>query len=192
MCVRALSHVRLFVTHELQTTRLLCPWDFLGKNTGVGCHFLLRGMVPTQGWNPCLHISPIAGEFFTTSTTQKVPDIEVTQMVKNLPAICETYVYSLGQEEPLGKGIATHSSIFGDLHGQRSLESYRPWSHKESDMTERLTFSLSQVYRYIFLFIIISQLCETRAAKYISLETLFTLILSYFKETMEIELQNNF
>ena len=59
-------------------------------------------------------------------------------------------------------------------------------------MTERLTFSLSQVYRYILLFIIISQLCETRAAKYISLETLFTLILSYFKETMEIELQNNF
>ena len=29
--------------------RLLCPWDFSGKNTGVGCHFLLQGVFPTQG-----------------------------------------------------------------------------------------------------------------------------------------------
>ena len=28
--------------HGLQPTRLLCPWDFPGKNTGVGCHCLLR------------------------------------------------------------------------------------------------------------------------------------------------------
>ena len=30
------------------------PWDFPGKNTGVGCHFLLQGIFPTQGWNPGL------------------------------------------------------------------------------------------------------------------------------------------
>ena len=35
-------------------TRFLCPQDFPGKNTGVGCHFLLQGMIPTQGLNPCL------------------------------------------------------------------------------------------------------------------------------------------
>ena len=29
----------------------LCAWDFLGKNTGVGCHFLLQGIFPTQKWN---------------------------------------------------------------------------------------------------------------------------------------------
>ena len=28
--------------HELEPTRLLCPWNFLGKNTGVDCHFLLQ------------------------------------------------------------------------------------------------------------------------------------------------------
>ena len=33
-------------------TRLLRPWDFLGKSTGVGCHFLLQGIFPTQGSNP--------------------------------------------------------------------------------------------------------------------------------------------
>ena len=29
----------------------LCPWDCSGKNTGVGCHFLLQGIFPTQGAN---------------------------------------------------------------------------------------------------------------------------------------------
>ena len=29
--------------------RLLCPWDFPRENTGVGCHFLLQGIFPTQG-----------------------------------------------------------------------------------------------------------------------------------------------
>ena len=33
---------------------LLCPWDFPGKNTVVGCHLLLQGIVPTQGLNPSL------------------------------------------------------------------------------------------------------------------------------------------
>ena len=40
--------------HGLQSTRLLCPWDFPGKDTGVGCHFLLWGIFPIQGSNPCL------------------------------------------------------------------------------------------------------------------------------------------
>ena len=30
----------------------LCPWDSPGKNAGVGCHVLLQGIFPTQGWNP--------------------------------------------------------------------------------------------------------------------------------------------
>ena len=38
-----LSDVWLFVTLGLQPTRLLCPWNFSGKNTGVGCHSLLMG-----------------------------------------------------------------------------------------------------------------------------------------------------
>ena len=37
--------------HGLQPTRLFCPWDFLGKDTAVGCHFLLQGIFPTQGSN---------------------------------------------------------------------------------------------------------------------------------------------
>ena len=38
----------------LQTNRLLCPWNSPGKNTGVGCHFILQGIFGTQGLNPCV------------------------------------------------------------------------------------------------------------------------------------------
>ena len=40
--------------YELRPARLLCLWDFPGKNPGVGCHFLLQGIFPTQGSNPRL------------------------------------------------------------------------------------------------------------------------------------------
>ena len=40
--------------YGLQPARLLCQWDFPGKNTGVGCHFILQGVFPTQGSNPHL------------------------------------------------------------------------------------------------------------------------------------------
>ena len=40
--------------YELQPARLLFPWDSPGKNTGVGCHALLQGILPTQGWKLCL------------------------------------------------------------------------------------------------------------------------------------------
>ena len=40
--------------YRLVSTRLLYPWDSLGKNTRVGCHALLKGIFPTQGSNPPL------------------------------------------------------------------------------------------------------------------------------------------
>ena len=54
VCARVLNHVWLFATWWPQPTRLLCPWGYPGKNTGVGCHFLLQGIFPTQGSNPSL------------------------------------------------------------------------------------------------------------------------------------------
>ena len=48
--------------HGLQPVRLLCPWDSPGKNTGVGCHFLFQGNLPTRDQT---HISCIAGGLFT-------------------------------------------------------------------------------------------------------------------------------
>ena len=40
--------------YRLKPTRLFCPWDSPGKNTGEGYHALLQGIFPTQGSNPCL------------------------------------------------------------------------------------------------------------------------------------------
>ena len=52
----------------------------------------------------------------------------MAQMVKNLPAMGETWVQSLGQEDPLEKGMATHSVFLpGKFHGERSLAGYIPW-----------------------------------------------------------------
>ena len=67
-------------------------------------------------------------------------------MVKNLPAMQETRIQSLGQEDPLEKEMATHSSILAwRIHGQRSLVGYSPGGRKESDTTERLHFHCSQL-----------------------------------------------
>ena len=52
--VHTLSHVCLFATPRTVAARLLCPWDFSGKNTGVGCCILLQGIFLTQGSNPHL------------------------------------------------------------------------------------------------------------------------------------------
>ena len=61
-------------------------------------------------------------------------------MVKNLPAMCETQVQSLGQEDPLEEEMApTPVFLPGKSHGQMSLVGYSPWSLKELDATEHTT-----------------------------------------------------
>ena len=62
----------------------------------------------------------------------------VTQLVKNLPAMQETWVPSLGWEDALEKGKATHSSI---LAWRIPWTVYSPWGHKESDTSEQLALT---------------------------------------------------
>ena len=77
-----------------------------------------------------------------TSLLKRIPLILnwaslVVQMVKNLPAMQETQVQSLGWEDPLEKGMATHSSILAwRIPWTEELADYTPWSCKDSDMTE--------------------------------------------------------
>ena len=66
--VQSLSYVRLFETPwTVAWTKLLRPWDFPSKSTGVGCHFLLQRMFTTQGSNPGL---PHWGRRFTIWATR--------------------------------------------------------------------------------------------------------------------------
>ena len=67
----------------------------------------------------------------------------VAQMIKNLPAVQETQVRSLGQEKPLEKGMATPIFLPGKFHGQRTLVSCSPRGCKRLDLTEQLTLSLT-------------------------------------------------
>ena len=66
----------------------------------------------------------------------------MAQTVKNLLAMQETQIRSLGREDPLVEEMATHSSILlGGSHEQRSLAGHSPWGRKV--FTEQLTLSLS-------------------------------------------------
>ena len=90
----------------------------------------------------------------------------MAQMVKNLPAMQKTQVRSLGQEDPLEKGIATPTPVFlpGEFHGQRSLAGYSPWGHKESDTTERLTLShLTDLLGFFLSSVLEDQFWEKRS-----------------------------
>ena len=51
----------------------------------------------------------------------------MAQTVKNLPAVQETGIQFLGQDDPVEKGMAAHSSIL--VPGQRNLAGYSPWGH---------------------------------------------------------------
>ena len=93
--------------HELQPTRLLCPWNFPGENPGVGCHFLLQGIFLTQGSNTCfLPESPtLAGRFFTAQKTVVAP--------LGKPCIIQMYAYI----------ILSSSNMMSNTDGFQNIES---------------------------------------------------------------------
>jgi len=74
----------------------------------------------------------------------------VVQMVKNLPAIQETWVPSLGREIPWRrKWPPTPISLSGEFHGQRSLVGYSPWGHRVGHNWGTNTFTFHP-YHYYF------------------------------------------
>ena len=73
-------------------------------------------------------------------------------MVNNPPAMQESWIRSLCQEDPLEKGVEPTSALLrGEFHGQSSLEGYSRWGHKESDTTERFTLYLTKYIKRIIL-----------------------------------------
>ena len=119
----------------LQPTRLLCPWDSPGRNTGVGCHALLQGSSQPRdqtqvsctvgfpdssvGKESACHVGDhslipgsgrSAGEGIGYPLQYSWASL-MAQLVQNPPAMWETWVCSLSWDDPLEKGKATHSSI---------------------------------------------------------------------------------
>ena len=65
----------------------------------------------------------------------------MAQMVKNLPAMQDTHVWSPNQEDPLEKGMTTHSSSLAwEIPWTEEPGGYSPQGRKELDTTKRLTF----------------------------------------------------
>ena len=166
--MKLVSCVQLFVTPW--TVALFHPWNFSGKSTGVGCHFLLQGIFLTQGSNPGL---PHCRQMLYRLSHQGSPHLTVNHIhVFSSLYLCTSVLYMymynhkhvisflyffvflglfpggsgskesvcnagylvwlLGQEDPLEKGMATHSSILSwripwtqDPGGLQSMGSQR-------------------------------------------------------------------
>ena len=114
--------------HGLQPTRLLRPWDFPVKSTGVGCHCLLRlfPLYSVKQNNPSIkHLSLLQHEKHShLESDLKYTDCQmvylgsaenwaslVAQTVKNPSAMRETWVQSLGWKDALEEETTTPSSI---------------------------------------------------------------------------------
>ena len=71
-------------------------------------------------------------------------------LVKSLPAVRETWVQSLSQEDSPGEGSGYPVFLPGVFHGQRSLVGYSPWCHKELEVTEWLSRSWKNICIHIY------------------------------------------
>ena len=83
-------------SHGLQPTRLLCSWDFLGKNTAVGCHFYSRGSSRSRDriHVSCVsYISCIVSRFFTTTVTWEALPINLKEILVSLESFAKFKVY---------------------------------------------------------------------------------------------------
>ena len=80
--------------HGLQPTRILCPWDFPGKDSGVGCHFLLQGIFPTQTSNLCPLRWQEASLPLDRGSPVRVPTTCSCSVTKSCPTLCGPKDYS--------------------------------------------------------------------------------------------------
>ena len=98
----------------------------------------------------------------------------VAQMVKKLPAMWETWVQSLGQEDPLEKEMATHCNILAwRLQWTEEPDGYSPLGHKESDMTEWLILILRNLDIYLVSEIIFREILAACANLFIPIAVSF-------------------
>ena len=128
--------------HRQQATRLPRPWDSPGKNTGVGCHFLLQCMkvksesevaqsrpTPSDPMDCSLPGSSIHGIFQARALVIKNPPANAVDI--------RDMGQSLSQEDPCKRAWQpTPVFLPGESQGWGSLVGGRLWGRTESDMTE--------------------------------------------------------
>ena len=118
--------------------RLLCPWDSPGKNTGVGCHALLQGVFPTQGWNShLLHCRQILHCLCHQGSTRHLVDM-FAEEIKHTHRSCSPHSLLSSILALLGQAVLCPPARTSPLKPRLENMSHRPNAHvsvmpRESD-----------------------------------------------------------
>ena len=99
---------------DYEPARLLCPWDSPGKNTGVGCHSLFRGIFLTQGSSP----SFLLGRHFLTIEPPS-SHIEAAKAINTTAGVPQPFTTVAPKQDVYL--IMTSKSIYGIILGQFSI-----------------------------------------------------------------------
>ena len=131
MKVKSLSHVRLFTT-PWTAAYLLCPWDFPGKSTGVGCHCLLRAGKITSPEKVAVRI--------TEDTVPRIaPSHDRNRIVVALQP-CPPLFNPMDCSRPASLSLTISRSLLKFM----SIESVMPSNHPISAAPSPSAFYLSQ------------------------------------------------
>ena len=141
--------------HRWQPTRLPCPWDSPGKNTGVGCHFLLQCMKVksvSEVAQSCLTLSnpmdcsPTGSSvygIFQARVLEWVPLPSLPSGTSGKESTCQCRRYKRHRFNPWVRKMPwrrtwqpTPALLPGKFHRDRSFVGYKLWGYKESDTTE--------------------------------------------------------
>ena len=132
--------------HRWQPTRLRRPWDSPGKNTGVGCHFLLQCMKVESESEvaPAAYQAPPPVGFSRQEYWSGVPLPSLEAAYHMIIVIIPTYRFCLKvkaenvfNSEPGIYYVPTHSSVLAwRIPGMGTLVGCRLWGRTESDTTE--------------------------------------------------------
>ena len=141
--------------HGLEPARLLCPWDFPGKNIGVGCRDLLQGIFLTQGSNPNIPAPPaLSGRFFTASATWESPRGGSVQF-SSVQFSCSVMSDSLRPMNHSMPGLPVHQHLpeFTQTHVHRVHDAIQPSHPRSSPFSSCLqslpaseSFPMSQLF----------------------------------------------
>ena len=123
--VKSLSYVWLFAT-PWSPTGLLCPWDFPGKNTGVGCHFLSQEIFLTQGLNSYL---PHCRQ---TCYHLRVPNKYLFNLPKVFGHCLENHLFSFHILFLISKSTFLFSECFFLIYNTLSLNNFSSLLHSQS------------------------------------------------------------
>ena len=149
--------------HRRQPTRLPCPWDSPGKNTGVGCHFLLQ-CLKVKSESEVAQSCPTLNDPMDSSLGSQLPGlnhlhVSLERASRDIPAssttsltpkngrliyMCFSPMHFSADERLQEKGLESWHSTSQRLltfglragDGQRSLVCCSPWGRKELDTTE--------------------------------------------------------